>query len=1086
MQAEYDARGDNVQSISASSGNSVSMEYDELNRITRVTPSDGEEIEIAYDNTLGKPTELFVDGVGTLYVVYDGNGEIVSTESVDVTGQTGARSMSNNIIKTFGELMSLHKLLNAGSERIPSLPFQDEQRDKLRSEYDKSVRSDDEQVRASTALEYARYLVEHLADDYDYAGTARKLLADVFDTVEENDSLPLRLVAGEAVVLWYRLALKITSEGVPGDEFILWSEMLEWLGTEAIKGDDKRFGGWLAEVTQSRLKLHESDQWLPGSDLHNSGFWRRYSNNALLPKAPTTTHATVALIRRNGDVVVGSQVGLSVLRRGFWEWFGYDDRTGRFSITISVNSISNTSEVLSLAETDDGVLWVGTANGLYALEDTYAGSVRRWRTETDGLPSPRIEQLLAYGSEVLIGTPGGLSRGKVASISPLDMFEDQNIRVLALAGRKDVAGDEIEDMLVNVADELTEKEAMELVNTLSEVGTTREAAIRTHQILLGTLEPSQELLVARTQAGEAFRALQSRGLCPLGHALVDELYELINKEQHVLTGEEIDRLKEIYWSTDEPEVFLNEVTVLLGEDPVREKLTMHLQARQAQASNCAAIGEFSGILDEVSWAMLQGELRSLESEFDNEGYDSTLTKAISLLSSNYIRSEARMEILRDGAERLQELSMMRIPVLVGTDTAVYVTNFDSPSMQVTTWPVEAAVWAQSMEKIVLLRDKDIYEITWTGDGKAGEPVLLHGQGKPHYEKQIYGLALVQVPAIGEAVLVMTDQGMSFYRDWHFEFMRLPLKHQRLGLSVGPRTVASGREDMHFLTDEGLYSFERGQIRWPIEERVYDIVADRDRGLIYVARGNAINVVDENDPDLDVIPLSRHRTKHLALDAEGRLVANDGYAIIRFDSDMAGQKLFDASPTKSGGYGDGPVRDLFVSSDNAIWVASGGSVFRWKDGQVEEFSFFLAPDRFPSRTHMISRVLETIEGNIWVVGSGEGHLSHRGVVLEGGLLEWTGAAFRRIRKPDGYRMITGYTQIDDRTAIVGSTSGFYRHTSDGHYQSFMAANDATYRQLRTRTPLLWLGRKGASHRGSILALPECWWGVAVSPATLAVP
>ena len=1060
IRAEFDAAGDYPVRVHASSGSELSLSYDKLARLTRITPKGGQEVWLGY-NTQNQISELTANGVGTTYVTYDENDQIVPTNTVGMHGQTVDDSIGREIISVYEQYESLLELFKDGSEHISSLPFKDEKRDTLYSKYETSC--GDVQERAATGLKYSRYLVEHLTDDFDYSTKAHTILSGVFETGRNNASLPLRLLAGEAAVLWSHLTRKTKRLGISVDDFILWSEMLEWLGTEAKKGDDKRFENWRAEVATPRLELHESDQWLTGSDLQNSGFWRRHANNALLPKAPATTHATVALIRHNGDVVVGSQVGLSVLRRGFWEWFGYDDRTGRFSITISDNSVSNTSEVLSLAETDDGVLWVGTANGLYALEDTYAGPVRRWRTETKGLPSPRIEQLLAYGSEVLIGTLGGLSRGTIEGISPLDMFDDQNIRVLALAGRKDVAGDEIEDTLVNVAAELTDKEAMELVNTLSEVGTTREAAIRTHQILLGTLEPSQELLVARTQAGEAFKALQNRGLCPLGHALVDELYELINKEQHVLTGEEIDQLEEIYRSTNEPEVFLNEVTDLLGEDPVREKLTMHLQARQAQAPNCAAIEEFDTVLNGVRWAMLQTEIRSLKSELDNEAYVTALSEVISLLSSNYIRSEARMEILRDGAERLQELSMMRVPVLVGTDTAVYVTNFDSPSMKVTTWPVEAAVWAQSMEKIVLLRDKDIYEITWTGDGKAGEPVLLHGQGKPDYEKQIYGLALVQVPAIGEAVLVMTDQGMSFYRDWHYEFMPLPLEHQRLGLSVGPRTVASGREDMHFLTDEGLYSFERGQIRWPIEERVYDIVADRDRGLIYVARGNAINVVDENDPDLNVSPLSRHRTKHLALDAEGRLVANDGYAIIRFDSDMAGQKLFDASPTKSGEYGDGPVRDIFVSSDNTIWVAVGGSVFRWKDGEVEEFSFFLAPDRFPSRTHMISWVLETIEGNIWVVGSGEEHLSHQGVVLEGGLLEWTGEAFRRIQKPDGYRMITGYTQIDDRTAIVGSTSGFYRHTSDGHYQSFMAANDATYRQLRTRTPLLWLGRKG-THLG----------------------
>ena len=36
---------------------------------------------------------------------------------------------------------------------------------------------------------------------------------------------------------------------------------------------------------------------------------------------------------------------------------------------------------------------------------------------------------------------------------------------------------------------------------------------------------------------------------------------------------------------------------------------------------------------------------------------------------------------------------------------------------------------------------------------------------------------------------------------------------------------------------------------------------------------------------------------------------------------------------------GPVRDLLVASDGTIWVASGGSVFRWKDGDVRRIQLF---------------------------------------------------------------------------------------------------------------------------------------------------
>ena len=102
------------------------------------------------------------------------------------------------------------------------------------------------------------------------------------------------------------------------------------------------------------------------------------------PKTMLEPHADVALVRRNGDVVIGSQIGLSVLRRGFWEWFGFDDRIGRFSATTDIGALSISSEILSIAEMDDDVLWIGTAKGLYALGKWVRGSgpplahARRW------------------------------------------------------------------------------------------------------------------------------------------------------------------------------------------------------------------------------------------------------------------------------------------------------------------------------------------------------------------------------------------------------------------------------------------------------------------------------------------------------------------------------------------------------------------------------------------------------------------------------------------------------------------------------------------------------------------------------------
>ena len=857
VRAEYDDRGANLLSISASSGAWVRLKYDGSNRIIQLITSQGKELRFVL-GVVGKPIEIHIKGTGAIRMEYDGGGKLISVKPIADDGEGNADSLSSQVLESMNELMGLVNLLEQSTYDVPSLPYQDDLRDTLRERYEWLRWSDEDGKWVDAGLGLARYLVEQLDADAKYAGEAREVLSDVIEATQDGNDAAVRMKTGEAIMLWHRLARATKPKGLPGDEFSQWSALREWLRDEATSGGDSRFADWFAKVDndKERLVLFPDDRWLPGSDLQNSGFWRRYGYNRLFPKTTKEPRAVVALVRRNGDVVVGSSIGLSVLRRGFWEWFGFNYRTGRFSANTGPDSLSISSEVLSLAETDDDVLWIGTAKGLYAVEDGYEGRVRRWHTVEEGLPSPRVEHLLSRGTVALVGTDRGLLSATLAGISSAQpMFSDIQIRLLATAGHHDAA-----------------------------------------------------------------------------------------------------------------------------------------------------------------------------------------------------------------AERPQALSEASVPVLVGTDTALYVITAGNERLQVTPWPVDDAVWSPSLSQIVVLRGTDVYTISGKGEGVWGEPRSIPGQQDLRYSKEVYGLAVLHVPDVGETVAALTDEGLSLYRDSHFEFMPLPLEQQRLGLGVGPRKVASRNGDMHFLTHEGLYSFERGHVRWEKGSRVFDIVTDQDLGRIYIARGNSIEVVDENDPNLKLYRLGWYAARHLGLDNKGRLIANDGHTIIRLDRDSnMAQELFDAKPTvttTSEKYGNGPVRDLFVASDGTIWVASGGSVFRWREGKSEEFSFFLEPRRFPSRTDMISRVVETIDGKIWAIASNEGHRSHRGINLEGGLLEWTGEAFRRIRKPSFYRMITGYTQIDDGTAIVGTTSGFVRHTKDGHFQPFFGMKDASYKQLRERTPLLWLGRKGA--------------------------
>jgi len=98
---EYDANG-NLTSATNSDGESFKLSYNELAQISRAESPDT-AMAFTY-NAMGKPVTIVVDGVGTLNVGYDADGEI---ESVDA-GEGGHR-MALRITQAFQSLLSLVK-----------------------------------------------------------------------------------------------------------------------------------------------------------------------------------------------------------------------------------------------------------------------------------------------------------------------------------------------------------------------------------------------------------------------------------------------------------------------------------------------------------------------------------------------------------------------------------------------------------------------------------------------------------------------------------------------------------------------------------------------------------------------------------------------------------------------------------------------------------------------------------------------------------------------------------------------------------------------------------------------------------------
>ena len=130
-------------------------------------------------------------------------------------------------------------------------------------------------------------------------------------------------------------------------------------------------------------------------------------------------------------------------------------------------------------------------------------------------------------------------------------------------------------------------------------------------------------------------------------------------------------------------------------------------------------------------------------------------------------------------------------------------------------------------------------------------------------------------------------------------------------------------------------------------------------------------------------------------------------------------------------------------------------------EAEEYSYYIAPEKFPSKTDLVSHVVEVENGRILVVCSDEGHLEKDGIYLNGGLLEWDGEKFKSIELDDGNEnwFFSSYTQVSETTGIAGTTHGFVRFAND-KFTSYEDRKDVSYERLDQEFARLFLGTPGA--------------------------
>lgn len=397
--------------------------------IVEMRQKDGPTLTYDY-NDAGQPTRIEVEGVGRIFVAYDRAGDIAEVRAETPDGAEAGNEITNVVVAAFQNLQRVMAALeDIRNDRFVDLPVEDPELEALASRVEDAAY--DEGV---SALDYARLemelgtlLMTRLGDLPGHADEAQMRFDSVFDMawaqaadiaagvegVEAAELAAWQEIGTRAAAQWLRLARLTRPEGLPEQMWDRWTDLRTWVAaldpaSPAVVGAQAEFA---AEAGDHGLRLLSDAGWLRASPVMNPGHWRSHARADVFPRALVDRglRMTDLVIRGNGDIVVGSDRGLAVFRRGFWEWFAFDRRAGAYSAALDLAEIEAHSNVTALAEDGQGRLWLGTRAGLVLVAGDYGGPATVWKPGDAGFPDGPVEALAVNGPALAIGSGGGLS-----------------------------------------------------------------------------------------------------------------------------------------------------------------------------------------------------------------------------------------------------------------------------------------------------------------------------------------------------------------------------------------------------------------------------------------------------------------------------------------------------------------------------------------------------------------------------------------------------------------------------------------------------------------------------------------------------
>jgi CHAT domain-containing protein len=342
-----------------------------------------------------------------------------------------------------------------------------------------------------------------------------------------------------------------------------------------------------------------------------------------------------------------------------------------------------------------------------------------------------------------------------------------------------------------------------------------------------------------------------------------------------------------------------------------------------------------------------------------------------------------------------------------------------------------------------------------------KPSELRGNQNLNYAKKVHGISRFYNPdGTPAAPVFLTDQGLNFYQNYHFEYQEL--NHNETKPEA--LQVASVEGKMIVLSANAIFMFDHQPGEY-VDMVVNDMMHMPTLGITIFGSNDGLYYADDADPTSRFQYIEYASVDHMDRIDDLSFVFNDGLEIykIRFDStggafdfDLLGNVESSMPEKWSNMQG---VHGITVDSKGAVWVAAGASVFQFNGSEKKEYCWFKDPKTFDTPTNKVVNVYETVEGEIWAAAAATGWWDYRGVSMKGGLMVFDGEKFvRRETSSSTPWYAKSYTKINDNLAFAGSYNGFTMH-ADSSFLPMYLAKDPSYDALRAKRKNLFLATEG---------------------------